>query len=82
MGREIDVGIKACEYNEYPCKIVIEGNSVRVLYDGKDVMLKTSLDETVLMEEVLKDNVEKRLEEIARDWIKKYLNKAVSKLRN
>lgn len=81
MAKEINIGIKDCEKNDYPCVMKIDGNSVRVLYEGKDVMPKTSLDESVLNQEFMMGNLEDRLKELGCYWIKNYLNKAVSKLK-
>lgn len=77
---DINVAINECRGNKYPCVIIIEGNSARVLYNGKDIMPKTILDESVLMEELMFGDVEKRLEEIAKEWIGSYLNRAVKRL--
>ena len=77
---DINVGINECGENKYPCVIKIENNSVRVLYNGMDLMAKTSLDESILPEELIFGDVEKRLEELARQWIGSYLDRAVKKI--
>ncbi|MBQ8679854.1 MAG: hypothetical protein IJ530_08815 [Treponema sp.] len=80
MKKEIDVDINECGENKYPCKIVIEDNSVHVLCKENKYNV-VSIEKSKYVNDLNNGiDVEKNLEEQARAWIKTYLNKEISRI--
>ena len=77
--KAIDIGINECGENKYPCKIVIESDSVVVLCEGHEYKVSFMDEKKYLNDLYNGDDIDKKLENEARAWISTYLNREVEK---